>query len=68
MKGEYDYSEFRRVVYGKDGATFIPACPSCGRFVKADERAHFGNDGQPDRPNGTCSKCGRIQMIWEGYY
>ena len=63
----YEYEGVRRLVYG-DGATFIPACGKCGRFVKADETIMFNGFGElADQPNATCSKCGRIEMLFEGY-
>jgi hypothetical protein len=57
----------RRVVY--DGAYFVPVCPTCGRFVKADETVTFNGLGElvPDRPNATCGKCGPIEMLFEGF-
>jgi hypothetical protein len=64
----YEYEETRRVTYGEDGATFIPVCPKCGRFVKADETVHISEERGPREPNGTCKKCGRVAMIFEGYY
>jgi len=63
----FEYSDCRRVCYG-EGATFIPVCEKCGRFVKADEIVRFDCDGQlVDPANATCKKCGRIKMIFEGY-
>ena len=59
----------RRLVYGDDGATFIPVCEKCCRFVKADETVKFTYESGPVvQPNATCSKCGRTKMIFEGYY
>lgn len=55
------------ICYGDDGATFLPVCEKCGRFVKADAEITFDGEGQPKGTNATCSKCGRIEMIWEGY-
>lgn len=65
-----EYENMRRLVYGEDGATFIPVCQTCGRFVKADAQISFSQlDGRlRDAPNATCSKCGRTQMIFEGFY
>lgn len=61
--GVYEYEGVKRVVYGGEeiGATFVPVCPHCGRFVKADEVTRVGN------PNATCSKCGRVTMPFEGF-
>ena len=64
-----DLDTGRRLVFG-DGAYFIPKCVTCCRYVKADDTIRFSEsgDGPPvDRPNATCSKCGRTQMIFEGY-
>jgi len=61
------YESVRRIVYG-EGATFIPVCETCHRFVKADKKITFHFEGPPkDQPNATCSKCGRTQMHFEGY-
>jgi len=51
-------------------ATFVRVCPHCGRFVKADiEIAFHLGTGQPKAgPNATCSRCGRVEMEFEGYY
>lgn len=63
----YEYEETKRLVYG-DGATFVPVCVKCGRFVKADERITFDGLGRlVDQPNATCSKCGRTKMMFEGF-
>ena len=64
-----DYEGVRRLVYG-DGATFVPVCETCGRFVKADATILFNGLGElaPDKTNATCSKCGRIEMLFEGFY
>jgi len=61
------YENFRRIVYG-EGATFIPVCEKCGRFVKADKTILINlEDGVKDCPNATCSKCGRTKMLFEGF-
>lgn len=68
---DFEYEGTRRICYGKDGATFIPVCKKCGRFVKADKTVRFteSGDGPPaERPNATCSIHGRIKMIFEGFY
>ena len=64
---DYTYEGMRRLNY--IGAYFIPVCDKCGRFVKADDVV-YQNDitGVADQPNATCKKCGRIEMIFEGYY
>lgn len=66
----FEYPECRRIAFGEgdEQAVFIPVCKNCGRFVKADETISFVYEGPPkDQPNATCKKCGRIQMIFEGY-
>ena len=64
---EYAYEGVRRVVYG-EGATFVPVCPKCGRFVKADDFIRVRMDEIDKKPNATCSKCGRVAMPFEGCY
>mgnify|MGYP001604301832 FL=1 len=44
-----------------------PVCVKCRRFVKADETVWFDSRDQPKTPNATCKKCGRTEMVWEGY-
>lgn len=61
------YENIRRVCYG-DGMQFVPVCTKCRQFVKADKQIRLTKNGQPDGPNATCSKCGRVQMIFGGYY
>lgn len=63
-----DYEGLRRVVYG--GATFIPVCPACGRFVKTDRTVRFrGLDGGwIEEPNADCARCGRATMPFEGFF
>ena len=64
---DYEYFGTRRIKYG-DSATFIPVCKKCGRFVKADNFINMNGMDQFERvPNATCKKCGRIEMIFEGY-
>jgi len=65
----YEYENLRRVTYGKTGVSFIPVCPKCGRFVKVDKSMMFNMEDDFDRekPNATCSRCGRMQMPFEGY-
>lgn len=60
----YEYEKVRRLEYGEEGASFIPVCDKCHRFVKADESI-FAYDRE--KTNATCSKCGRTKMIFEGY-
>ena len=63
----FDYPEIHRVIY-EGGATFVPICPKCGRFVKADRTIMVSEGlGLKEQPNGTCKKCGRVEMIFEGF-
>jgi len=63
---DYAYEGTRRVVY--EDAVFIPICKTCGRFVVADEEIKVNGLGQViHEPNATCSKCGRVEMPFEGW-
>ena len=63
----HEYENTRRVVYG-DGATFVPVCFHCGRYVKADKHVYVNDmTGVSGKTNATCSKCGRTHMIFEGF-
>jgi hypothetical protein len=63
----FEYEGVRRAVYG-DGMMFVPVCPTCGRFVKADESVTVnGFEEYIGKQNATCSKCGRVDMPFEGY-
>lgn len=74
----FEYEGIRRICYpnrdeGEEyGSTFVPICPSCGRFVKADPTMSFVKAGsfgaiKPKEPNATCKKCGRVAMPFEGF-
>lgn len=64
---DYEYVNTRRVVYG-EGATFIPVCEKCGRYVKAPATVLISEgNGLKDVPNAECSKCGPTKMIFEGF-
>jgi len=67
MTPDNDYAGVRRVCYD-GGATFVPVCETCGRFVKADKEITVNGLGElsPEK-NAICSKCGRVRMIFEGY-
>ena len=66
----YAYPKLRRVVY-EGGATFVPVCLTCGRFVIPDEEIVCGVSGgiYPIEPETTamCSRCGRTKMPFEGF-
>jgi uncharacterized Zn finger protein len=66
-----EYENTRRVVY-EGGMQFLPICPNCGRYVKADEKLEtlyneWTDESKIESPNATCKKCGRVQMFFEGY-
>jgi len=65
-----EYEGTRRVSYevgdGSD-AVFVPVCGQCGRYVKADATIWTGDAGLKPQPNATCSKCGRVEMLFEGF-
>lgn len=67
-----EYENFRRVQYeeveGGGTPVFIPVCEKCGRFVKADQTVEINYDGLKNQPNATCRKCGRIEMVFEGFF
>ena len=66
----YAYCGLRRIAYdcGENGdAVFIPACPKCGRFVKADTTITFMGT-EPSGANARCVRCGPVEMPFEGYY
>lgn len=71
MATDYSYAGVRRVVYQPSGATFVPVCAACGRFVRADRHllVYIDREREPpvDAPNATCSKCGRVGMPFEGF-
>ena len=62
----HEYEGVGRVIFD-GGAQFVPVCPGCGRFVKADETIFANDYGLRPGPNATCSKCGRIEMPFEGF-
>lgn len=63
-----EYENMRRIQY-EGGATFVPVCEKCGRFVKADESVEVSEGtGLKEQPNCDCKKCGRSNMLFEGFY
>lgn len=60
------YENVRRIQY-EGGATFIPVCITCHRFVKPDEVIRCNDYGLRPGPNATCSLCGRTEMHFEGF-
>lgn len=67
LEADFPYENTRRIQYD-GGATFVPVCEACGRFVKADEVVKTNEiTGLHPGPNATCSKCGRTRMHFEGF-
>jgi hypothetical protein len=69
-KMEYEYENLRRVSYCGDFgmAVFVPVCEKCCRFVKADEKISVNMEsGRSNKPNATCKKCGRTNVLFEGF-
>lgn len=68
---DFSYEGTRRISYDFGDsigrATFVPVCPNCGRFVTAGEVRANEINGIADEPNATCSKCGPVQMPFEGF-
>ena len=67
----FEYQNLRRVCYncgGEGVAVFVPVCPTCGRFVKADRSISFNGLGEIIGTNATCKRCGPVQMPFEGWY
>lgn len=51
------------------GATFIRRCSKCNRFVRADRRVFVNEEtGLKKAPNATCRRCGRVEMVFIGFY
>jgi len=64
MYGDDDQS---RIISYEGGAMFIPRCPKCGRYVKADESVFVSDAGLRKAPNGTCKRDGRVEMYFIGF-
>jgi len=63
----FEYENTRRIQYA-DGATFVPKCTKCGRFVIANKTIETNDeDGLKDEPNAVCVNCGDTKMIFEGF-
>ncbi len=67
----YEFENEPRVAYGEhpEGGEpqFVRRCSICFRFVKPDETITFTSHGLADEPNATCSKHGRVKMLFEGF-
>ena len=67
MIADYEYVNTRRVCFD-GGATFVPVCETCGRYVKADAEILVNEElGLHPGPNATCKKCGPTRMLFEGF-
>jgi hypothetical protein len=67
---EYSYINTPRHIYplldGQGDAYFLPVCQKCGRYVKMDSSIYWNEyKGFADKPNATCTKCGRIKIDCE---
>ena len=64
-------SEGPYVCYPSDqngDALFIRRCSKCNRFVKSDDLIMVNEEtGLKPGPNATCGKCGRVEMIFQGF-
>lgn len=65
--GDFEYEGVRRITYGDEGASFVPVCERCRRFVQGPETVTFDGYGRPVAPTAVCSKCGPTTMPFEGY-
>lgn len=69
---EHEYPNLNRAtyqIYANTYAQFVPVCEKCHRFVKADKSVLVNKLGElSDKPNATCSKCGRTHMPFEGFF
>lgn len=53
---------------GCEWAMFERRCPNCGRLVKADDTSNAEETGIGGKtPNATCSRCGRVRMLFLGF-
>jgi len=60
--------ENERLISYEGGAVFVPKCPKCGRYCKRDKIIMVNEIvGLKKQPNGTCGKCGRIEMPFLGF-
>ena len=73
----FEYEDGPRTSYdfgdGFGSAVFVRVCPSCGRFVKADDPMnvsinYFTDDYRLPETNATCAKCGPVAMPFEGFF
>ncbi len=64
----FEYANMNWITYGEEQAMFIPVCPKCRCFVKADKEIMFNGLGEiVEQPNATCKKCGRVEMPFMGF-
>ena len=59
----------RYISYDPDGENlvFVPKCIKCGQYVKADKIVWSSGAGLRSGPNATCKKCGRTEMLFQGF-
>lgn len=63
----HEYENTHRIQY-TGGASFVPVCESCRRYVAPDKKIKMNEEtGLHPGPNATCSKCGRTRMLFEGF-
>lgn len=63
----YEYEGVGWIQY-EGGATFVPVCERCGRFVKPNKTIRASpKRSLKDEPNATCSKCGPTKMVFRGF-
>ena len=69
---EVDVTEATPMMFygeGNEVLAFIRLCPNCGRFVKCDNEVIVnGLEELINQPNATCSKCGRVEMLFDGWW
>ena len=64
-----EVDENTKLINYEGGAMFVRHCPKCGRFLKADKSIRInGLDDWIREPNATCSKCGRVEMDFLGWF
>lgn len=67
MESLGEYTNIKRIQYN-GGATFVPVCQKCGRFVKPYNKIRVSEGlGLSNDKNASCSKCGPTYMIFEGF-
>lgn len=62
----------RYITYGGDdeaggGATFVPKCERCHRYVTPPATVKTGPAGLSPEPNAVCTRCGPTHMLFQGF-